>query len=169
MFSVKQLTMLKKIHCHAIQPAFLINHIVFAITMSVVFPTANADCFDDAAEWQGVHAGVLRAIAFQENRRCDGTVSKNKNGTVDIGCMQINSIHLSDLSRYSITKESLLDQCTNIFVGARHYKKMVMKYGNTWEAVGAYHSETPKHRDPYARSVEAIFNRYRLDQISAAE
>lgn len=139
------------------------------VTFALFFSHSNADCFDDAAEWQGVHAGVLRAIAIQENRRCDATISKNKNGSVDIGCMQINSIHLPELANYSITKESLLNQCTNIFVGARHYKKMVMKYGNTWAAVGAYHSETPKYRDPYAKSVEAIFRRYRLDEYATAQ
>lgn len=142
------------------------KRILILATFILIFSQSNADCFDDAAEWQGVHAGVLRAIAIQENRRCDGTVSKNKNGSVDIGCMQINSIHLPELANYSITKESLLDQCTNIFVGARHYKKMVMKYGNTWAAVGAYHSHTPKYRDSYARSVEAIFLRYHLGELS---
>jgi len=123
---------------------------------------AHADCFDDAAAWQGVHAGVLRAIAIQENRRCDGSVHVNKNGTLDIGCMQINSVHLPELARYQISGESLLDPCTNIFVGARHYKKMVLKYGNTWTAVGAYHSENPQFRDPYARSVARIFKRLGL-------
>ena len=123
---------------------------------------ACANCFDDAAAWQGVHAGVLRAIALQENRRCDATVHNNRNGTVDIGCMQINSVHLPELASFNITRESLADPCTNIYVGARHYKKMVLKYGNTWKAVGAYHSENPTYRDGYARRVEAIFRRYGL-------
>lgn len=131
----------------------------------LIFSQANADCFDDAATWQGVHAGILRAIAIQENRRCDSTIHKNKNGSIDIGCMQINSIHLPELAAYAITNDSLLNPCTNIYVGARHYKKMVLKYGNTWAAVGAYHSETPKHRNLYALSVEGIFMRYRLDQL----
>ena len=139
------------------------------VLITLVFSQANADCFDDAANWQGVHVGVLRAIAIQENPRCDGTVRKNKNGSIDIGCMQINSIHLPELANYSITKEHLLDPCTNIFVGARHYKKMLMKYGNTWKAVGAYHSETPEIRDSYARSVETIFKRYNLGQESTVQ
>lgn len=132
----------------------------------LAYSHAYADCFDDAARWQGVHAGILRAIAIQENRRCDTTIHKNKNGSIDIGCMQINSIHLPELAKYAITKESLLNPCTNIFVGARLYKKMVVKYGNTWTAVGAYHSETPKYREVYARSVEGIFKHYRLEQWS---
>jgi len=128
---------------------------------------AGADCFDDAAAWQGVHAGVLRAIALQENRRCDATIHVNKNGTTDIGCMQINSVHLPELATFRITQKNLLDPCTNIFVGARHYKKMVLKYGNTWTAVGAYHSENPKFRDPYARSVALIFKRLLMADSTA--
>ena len=124
----------------------------------------GADCFDDAAAWHGVHAGVLRAIAIQENRRCDASVHRNKNGSVDIGCMQINSVHLPELAPFNITKERLLDPCINIYVGARHYRKMVLKYGNTWTAVGAYHSQTPKYRDAYARRVEAIFRHYHLQE-----
>ena len=142
----------------------MIRLLPFFSLLAVLCAQAYADCFDDAAAWQGVHAGVLRAISIQENRRCDGTISKNRNGSIDIGCMQINSVHLSELRNYAITKETLLDPCTNIFVGARHYKKMVVKYGNTWRAVGAYHSETPEHRDAYAKAVEAIFRQYRFDE-----
>ena len=135
---------------------------IFPLIFSFAYSLVQADCFDDAAKWQGVHAGILRAIAIQENPRCDATIHTNTNGTVDIGCMQINSIHLSELAKYAITRELLLDPCINIFVGARHYKKMLLKYGNTWAAVGAYHSENPKFQTPYARSVQAIFQRYRL-------
>lgn len=135
--------------------------VFIALVLCSICLHAGADCFDDAAAWHGVHVGVLRAIALQENRRCDATVRANKNGTTDIGCMQINSVHLPELALFRITKESLLDPCINIFVGARHYKKMVLKYGNTWTAVGAYHSENPTFRDPYARSVAMIFRRMR--------
>jgi len=131
----------------------------------ILLSSARGDCFDDAASWQGVHAGVLRAISIRENARCDATLHVNTNGTVDIGCMQINSIHLPELAAYGISAKELLDSCINIFVGARHYKKMVLKYGNTWKAVGAYHSQTPARRDAYARSVEAIFRRLQTGQI----
>lgn len=119
-----------------------------------------ADCFDLASRYQGVNVNVLRAIAIQENRRCDATISKNKNGSVDVGCMQINSIHFPELASYGVAPPELLDQCKNVFVGAWHYKKMIRKYGNTWEAVGAYHSETPALRDAYARDIQQILRRY---------
>lgn len=28
--------------------------------------------------------------------------------------------------------------------------------GNTWQAIGAYHSETPHLRDEYARNIHAV-------------
>lgn len=102
---------------------------------------------------------MLRAISKKENRRCDATISKNKNGSVDVGCMQINSIHFKKLSFYGVTQMDLADsdQCKNIYVGAWHYKRMIAKYGNTWAAVGAYHSETPHLRDAYAADVYRIW------------
>lgn len=121
---------------------------------------AAADCFDYAAAYQGLNVNILRAIAIQENRRCDGTVSRNTNGSVDVGCMQINSVHFGELVRHGVMPVELLDQCKNIFVGAWHYKRMIKKYGDTWDAVGAYHSETPALRDRYAADIRAILRKY---------
>lgn len=119
-----------------------------------------ADCFDLASRHQGVNSTVLRAIAMMENPRCDATVSRNTNGSVDVGCMQINSVHFRELERHGIFPHDLLDQCKNIYIGAWHYKKMVRKYGNTWTAIGAYHSETPHLRDRYAQGVFRILKKY---------
>jgi soluble lytic murein transglycosylase-like protein len=123
---------------------------------------AQADCFDSAAAYQGINAGILRAISIKENSRCDATISKNTNGSVDVGCMQINSIHNKELSTHGVRPDDLLDQCKNIFIGAWHYKKMIHKYGHTWTAVGAYHSQTPKLRDAYALSVYRIWLKYKF-------
>lgn len=140
--------------------------VVLAGVIGSLFSTAHAkegDCFELAARWQNVNANILRAISIKENRRCDATVAKNTNGSVDVGCMQINSVHFSELSAHGVTKSDLYDSCKNIFVGARHYKKMIVKYGNTWTAVGAYHSETPKYRDAYANDVYKIWLKYKLN------
>lgn len=139
---------------------------VCAIAAALMPLTARAiDCFDLAAGYHGVNGNVLRAISIQENRRCDGTVSKNTNGSVDVGCMQINSIHFKELAKHNVHPDDLKgDQCKNIFVGAWHYKKMILKYGNTWTAVGAYHSETPFYRDRYSNSVYKIWLKYGLNK-----
>lgn len=138
---------------------------ILMVTVTLATGYAWGDCFDDAARWQGVHPGVLRAISIQENKKCDGTVSRNRNGSVDIGCLQINSVHLPELANFSISESDLKnDQCKNIFVGAWIYKQMIQKYGNNWLAVGSYNSQTPRLRDRYAESVKTIFYKYHLDQ-----
>jgi hypothetical protein len=38
---------------------------------------------------------------------------------------------------------------------AWHLKKKMIKYGNTWAAIGAYHSETPRQREAYVRSIKS--------------
>jgi soluble lytic murein transglycosylase-like protein len=136
------------------------NQLLCLILVALTGIEAHADCFDSAAAYQGLNATVLRAISLKENSRCDGTISRNRNGSVDVGCMQINSIHFKELSTYGVHPNDLQDQCKNIYIGAWHYKRMIRKYGDTWIAVGAYHSETPHLRDEYARGVYRIMLRF---------
>lgn len=118
------------------------------------------DCFDLAARYHHVNADILRSIAIRESTDCSSRIGRNRDGTLDWGCMQINDRHLPELARYGISAADLMDQCKNIFVGAWHYAKKVRRYGNTWTAVGAYHNERPGERDRYAREVYAIWRRY---------
>jgi hypothetical protein len=41
-------------------------------------------------------------------------------------------------------------------VAAWLLKQKMVKYGNTWRAIGAYHSESPKERDAYARNIQQV-------------
>jgi lysozyme-related protein Hpa2 len=119
--------------------------------------SARADCFDDAAQYQNVSARILRAIAWVESRGRGDAMHVNHNGSVDYGIMQINSIHLRTLGQYGISAKQLMSPCVNIYVAAWHLKAMVRKYGNTWTAVGAYHSESPAERERYIRSIRKLF------------
>lgn len=114
------------------------------------------DCVQAAASYHGVNEAVLRAIAWHESKLNAWAIGRNSNGTLDLGRMQINTIHLSELSKYGIAPEHLLDPCVSDFVGAWLYAKKVKRHGNTWTAVGAYHSETPHLRDAYARKIHDI-------------
>jgi len=119
---------------------------------------ALADCFDDAAQYHQVNPWILRAIAARESGFRPATVSRNTNGTVDIGMFGTNSVHLSELARYGISQNDLLDGCKATYVGGWRLGKMVKKYGNSWLAVGAYHSETPTYRDRYAALIRQIID-----------
>ncbi|HDR9834213.1 TPA: lytic transglycosylase domain-containing protein [Burkholderia multivorans] len=123
---------------------------------------AHADCFDEAARYQKVNPLILRAIAWQESRNRPSALNKNTNGSVDYGLMQINSVHLSTLSRYGIDRNTLMEPCKNVYIAAWHLRQKMNRYGNTWQAVGAYHSETPALRDKYARQIAAILAQWKL-------
>jgi soluble lytic murein transglycosylase-like protein len=76
--------------------------------------------------------------------------------------MQINSVHLPVLARYGISRGTLLEPCKNVYIAAWHLRQMMNKYGDTWAAIGAYHSETPSLRDEYARQIVAILRQWNL-------
>jgi soluble lytic murein transglycosylase-like protein len=127
---------------------------------------ARADCFDEAARYQKVNPLVLRAIAWQESHNRPDALHKNDNGSTDYGLMQINSVHLPTLSQYGISTGTLMEPCKNVYVAAWHLRQKMNKYGNSWKAIGAYHSETPALRDRYARQIADILVRWKL--ISAS-
>ena len=133
-----------------------LTFIAFVCVSMFFCARAKADCFEQAAIYQGVNAHVLRAIAWQESRGHPDTLHHNLNGTIDYGQMQINSTHLPTLARFGVTRRTLMDPCRSAFIGAWQLRRMMEKYGNTWAAIGAYHSETPMYRDSYARSVKRI-------------
>jgi soluble lytic murein transglycosylase-like protein len=123
---------------------------------------AHADCFDEAAKYQQVNPLILRAIAWQESHNHPDAMNKNANGSVDYGLMQINSIHLNTLAHYGINSGTLMQPCKSVYVAAWHLRQKMNKYGNTWQAVGAYHSETPSLRDKYSKQIIDILGKWKL-------
>ncbi|MCY0853655.1 lytic transglycosylase domain-containing protein [Cupriavidus sp. D39] len=117
--------------------------------------SVQAFCFDEAAARYGVNPYVLRGIAFVESGFRADSVSRNTDGSIDYGAMQINSVHLGELKRFGIAPAQLMVPCTNVMVAAYLYRKKIDRYGNSWLAVGAYHSETPEYRDAYWPKVKA--------------
>lgn len=119
-------------------------------------PTRLSICIDRAAAYHQVSPVLLRAIAWHEGGFKTHWVSKNTNGSRDIGALQINSIHLKELAQYGVHEADLLDGCVSAYVGAWHLKRQIDKYGLTWQAVGAYHSATPEHNAKYANIIIGV-------------
>lgn len=94
------------------------------------------------------------AIAWIESHGNPEAEHRNANGSIDVGELQINSIHLRELSTFDIDANALRDARVNIYVAAWHLKKQMLKYGNTWGAVGAYRSGTPKLRDAHVLRIQ---------------
>jgi soluble lytic murein transglycosylase-like protein len=132
-----------------------------AATLCAARP-AHADCFDEAARYHKVNPLILRAIAWQESHNQPEALHRNANGSTDYGLMQINSVHLPALAHYGISRSTLMEPCKNVYIAAWHLRQQMDKYGNTWAAVGAYHSETPALRDQYAHQIAAILRKWKL-------
>jgi soluble lytic murein transglycosylase-like protein len=117
---------------------------------------AADDCFNEAAAYQGVNPWVLRAVAWYESKGDPSAIHQNADGSIDVGQLQVNSIHFGELAREGVPHRALTDPCVNVYVAAWLLKQKMVKHGNTWRAIGAYHSETPKQRDAYARSIQQV-------------
>ncbi len=108
-----------------------------------------------AAKYPGLNPYLLHAIAQQESGLNPLAKSPpNKNGTVDIGLMQINSAWLPTLrSRFGITLEDLYHPCVNLDVGAWILYENFRQLGFSWRAIGAYNAKSEDKRLSYVRRV----------------
>jgi len=125
---------------------------------------AKAMCWMLAEYTYGIEAELLSAIAIAESSMRPTAKNINSNGTYDIGLMQINSTHLPTLQEKGISESMLIDNpCVSVMVGASILKKMMLRFGFGWEAVGAYHAGTsPARRErrcAYAKKIAAIYVR----------
>jgi len=116
-------------------------------------------CVARVAAHYGVELRLVQAILRVEGGRV-GMRSRNTNGTYDLGPMQINTIWLPQLRPKGISEHDLVyDYCANVAVGtwilARELQR-AQAQPNTpefWQAVGRYHSRTPRHNVRYAVNV----------------
>lgn len=110
-------------------------------------------CWDQAAARYGVNTHLLYAIAKTESNFNPAAVNRNKNGSYDIGMMQINSSWLPLLRKHGIAESQLYDACTSIHVGAWILGQNIRRMGNSWDAVGAYNAADPRRRQAYALKI----------------
>lgn len=134
----------------------IVRGLLFFALASAAHIASAADCFEKAGAYQGVNPMMLRAIVWYESKGDANAINRNSNGSVDVGQAQINSIHFPTLAKHGIPARALTDECVNVFVAAWLLKQKMVKHGNTWRAVGAYHSETPAKRDAYARGIQKV-------------
>lgn len=124
---------------------------IAAITLIAASP-AHA-CWDEAATRYSVSPELLYAIARTESDMNPQAIGRNRNGSRDIGLMQINSAWLPALAAHGITERDLFDPCTSIHVGAWILAGNVQRLGYTWDAVGAYNAASPTLRRAYTDKV----------------
>jgi len=125
----------------------------------LVSVAANAACFEEAAAHYGLPSSLLKAISRVESSGHPGAINHNADGSHDIGHMQINSRWLPALRQYGIDARSLIEPCTNTYVGAWILAQNVRRLGYDWLAIGAYNATSERKRMAYARKVAAILQR----------
>ena len=89
-----------------------------------------------------------------------GAVSPNKNGTVDIGPMQVNDTWVDRVApRWGASREAtflaLRDNfCANVEAGAWILRQALDEAsGNLWQGVAIYHSHTAVYQRDYLKSI----------------
>lgn len=139
------------------------------LTLSVVLslvslPALSQDtrfdeCFAGAATRYSINKSLLVAIAKTESNLNPLAVgAANKDGSYDVGLMQINSSWIPTLRKYGISNNDLLSGCTSIYVGAWIMANNISRHGATWRAVGAYNASTNSKRELYVSKVKKNLN-----------
>lgn len=145
--------------------ALLCLVLLLVATPSFAKVSAPADprilsCIKEAAERYENGYPLMLAIAKQESSLRPYVVhrnpptQKNPAGSEDIGLFQINADYwLPRLSKYGITRASLFDPCVNAHVAGWIVWGNKKTHGNTWKAIGAFNSPTPKKQQEYIQGV----------------
>lgn len=124
--------------------------------------TAQATCWQLAANRYQIDPLLLYAIAKVESGLNPAARNRNSDGSRDIGLMQINSRHLPALAQFGIGEQQLISQpCTSVMVGAWILAGFIREKGYGWQAVGAYNAGTRPERDSRrARYAVAVWRYY---------
>jgi len=138
-----------------------VKYIIAILFLFSGISAARADCWDRAASMFNISPQLLYAIAQQESSLNPAAVGRNRDGSKDLGLMQINSKHLPRLRKLGIDEQQLKDPCLSIIVGASILSDMMKRYGYTWEAVGAYNAGTaPGNHARRMHYAEQVWQRY---------
>lgn len=128
---------------------YLILWSCFVCKLSLAQDVSPGRCIAAAAQYHRVDENVLTAILRVESKMNEKTVTRNSNGSIDVGLGGTNSIHFPDLMKVGIYPEHLLDACVSTYVAAWGLSKKVAKLGYNWYGVASYHSTTPYYNHRY--------------------
>ena len=134
--------------------------IIFPLFLCLALSSNASNDFVDASKAYKLDARILWAIAYKESRHTPHIISKsNKNGSYDIGIMQINSSHLAWLKNHGISLKDLLENPRiNIYTGALILRKCFDLHGANERGISCYNGRISNN--PYGREVLAIVNNF---------
>jgi hypothetical protein len=138
---------------------------VWCIFSLIIFTAvAQAFCFEEAGKAHGISSELLKSIARVESGLNSGAVNTNRNGSTDLGLMQINSawIDILNLKR----EELITDPCYNVMTGAGILRRCIDRHGYTWESVGCYNAKSKGKREGYSWKIYRELKREKTRSIA---
>ena len=138
----------------------MLKKLVLVFVLLISFKTFSSEnyCFEEAGERYHINPYLLFTIAQVESNLNPQAINRNKNGTYDIGLMQINSKWLKVLKKWGIEEKDLFNPCQNVFVGAWVLRQCINKYGNTWKSIDCYNKGSKAKES--SKYVWKIYNEY---------
>jgi hypothetical protein len=141
---------------HACMPAGMVR--------AQVAPSAHNEritCSIAAAIKYAVPANLVLAVAEIEGGK-PGQWVLNRNGSFDVGALQLNTSYLRDLARYGITPEDVAAAGCYAYELAtwRLARHLARDHGDLWQRAANYHSRTAALNAKYRRKLMACGARW---------
>ncbi|MDD3465603.1 MAG: lytic transglycosylase domain-containing protein [Campylobacterales bacterium] len=114
------------------------------------------DIYIEVGEEFNIPPILLWAITKVESDFNKNMIYINKNGTIDIGLMQINSVHWDTLyNEFGVTPNDLFDIEINIRCGAWELSNCIDRYEYSWDAITCFNgfSTDNKLNKTYAKKI----------------
>lgn len=122
-------------------------------------------CVAQASQQYGVPAALIRSILDVEGGGY-GVDAKNRDGSDDMGWMQVNSRWLATFAPYGITRQILLtDACLNIQVGSWILRHYYLREADWNRAIRSYNTGSGHRGALYAYRVIVRWHRHEHDPV----
>jgi len=113
--------------------------------------------FEEVGKHFNIDPIILWAIAKKESNFDPYAINKNKNGTYDIGIMQINTIHLDKLNELGLDRKDLFNPRINIYFGGYVLANCFNRFGVTIKGLTCYNGLVAGN--PYGYEVYRIIKK----------
>lgn len=133
---------------------------VYVATATTAHTSNNEFCFEEAGSMYDISPNLLWAIAKHESGFNPTAVNWNKNGTMDYGLLQVNSVWAGVLGTERWM--NLSDPCENLKTGAWILRQCINKAGYNWKALGCYNTGSINKGHAYILKIAQILQKYNL-------
>jgi len=131
----------------------------------VTWTQAIADVESGSNPWSLNIEGKGYKFASKEKAVATAKHAEAEGRSFDSGIMQVNNFWLK---KYGIPLEAAFDPLANIYLGSWILKQEIARHGQTWEAVGAYHSPNEAKGRRYAEMVKGALVKGRAPRATVS-